>query len=102
LQLVHPPSLQLGKVSLAKFKPLKAPKVPKSPKLVGIHIRPISNGTAVTHLFHNAKPKEFTFQSPAKMVTHLKRLEQTAWLRPMAGAQQADRAAKIEDIGATP
>ena len=94
--IVHVKVMGLGKIA-APPKPVRIPK----PKITAIKVRKVSDGSFIVHhQMSNGKQKEFTFQSPAKMVTHLKRLEQTAWLRPMNDI--APRTAAITDIGMTP
>lgn len=85
---------------LPKPVALTPPKSPKVPKIAAIKIKPVGGGFHVSHAMRSGKSKDFVFQSPAKMVTHLKRLEQTAWLRPMNDI--APRTAAITDIGMTP
>ena len=83
------PSVRLGK---PKFGP---------PKIAAVHIRPVSNGLRVTHVMSGPHPnRQFVFQSPAKMVSHLKRISDTAWLRP--NADEAPRMARTLDLGETP
>lgn len=73
-----------------------------APKIAAVHIHPVSNGFKVTHQFQAPhKPKQFVFQNPAKMVQHLRRIENTAWLHPNT-ARDAKREVEVLDLGETP
>jgi hypothetical protein len=82
-------------------KPPKA-VVPKLPKIAAVHIQPAKNGFKVTHEMtpEPHAPKQFVFNSPAKMLTHLKRIESTAWLHPMQNP--AKRIVATQDLGEVP
>jgi hypothetical protein len=86
---------------LGKFlRPTIAKASSTPPKIKAVHIRPLSNGVHVTHKMAAGGDKQFVFQNPAKMVQHLKRIQNTAWLRPMQ--DQAPRMAQVLDIGQRP
>lgn len=79
-----------------KMTSVKA-SVPKVPKIVKVHIQPLTSGYKVTHIMHPKPDKQFVFHSPAKMVMHLKRLENNAWLKP--GSNIAPRLTSVENLG---
>ena len=97
-------------MSLGLVRPMKLPALPKLPRLAvakappkirQIKIRPLSNGALrVTHQMTGAKPKQFVFQSPAKMKTHLARIEDTEWLHP--SKDPAAGMVRVLDLGETP
>jgi hypothetical protein len=68
-------------------KPIRAPKppsAPKLPKLAGISAKALSGtGWKVQHTMTTPPhPKPFVFQNPAKMVSHLKRIQANEWRQP--------------------
>jgi hypothetical protein len=66
-----------------------------------VHIEPVKNGLTVTHSMSGPHPaKQFVFGSPAKMLTHLKRIQNTAWLHPMQ--DPAKRVVSSQDLGGIP
>lgn len=101
-------------MSLGLVRPMKLPALPKLPKLAvakapkltapkirQIKINPLSNGALrVTHQMAGSKPKQFVFQSPAKMKTHLARIEDTEWLHP--SKDPAPGTVRVLDLGETP
>ena len=92
LGLAH---LAMSKIGKVRFT------TPKVPKLTAVHIKPAINGFHVTHQFqHPHPPKQFVFQNPAKMLTHLRRIENTQWLHPTQ--DPARRTVSVLDLGETP
>lgn len=68
------------------------------PKIRAVKVAPVSNGLHVTHLMSGPHPnKEFVFASPAKMVSHLKRIQDTEWLHPMN--DPAKKTTSVLDLG---
>ena len=87
--------------SVRMFKTPAIPKVASVPKIAQVKIRNLGGGqTHVTHTMSSGPSKEFVFQDPNKMVTHLRRLERTEWLHPMKDT--APREAQIDNLGMTP
>lgn len=85
---------------LPKLAVAKAPKL-ATPKIRQIKINPLGNGALrVRHQMSAGKPKEFVFQSPAKMKTHLARIEDTQWLHP--SKDPGPGIARVLDLGETP
>lgn len=81
-------------------KPPKA-VVPKLPKIAAVHIQPAKNGFHVQHQMSAPHaPKQFVFNSPAKMLSHLKRIESTQWLHPQQ--DPAARVIRTQDLGGVP
>ena len=73
----------------------------KLPKIRAIHIRPSDNGGfQVKHIMSAGHPKQFVFASPAKMLSHLNRIEHNQWLHPMQDTAPA--LAHALDIGPMP
>jgi hypothetical protein len=68
-------------ISLRGANPISI-KPPKLPKIHKLSIARVKNGLLVTHHFNGAKPQQFSFQNPAKMLTHLRRTLGTQWLHP--------------------
>jgi hypothetical protein len=81
-------------------KPPKA-AVPKLPRIAQVHIKTVNNGFHVTHQMTEPHPaKQFVFQSPQKMLGHLRRIESTQWLHPQQ--DPASRVVKTQDLGGLP
>jgi len=72
-----------GLAPAPKFHAPKPFKLPSPPKIRAIHIRPLTNGLKVTHHMSGGTSKVFTFTAPNKMLSHLRRIQNTEWLKPM-------------------
>jgi hypothetical protein len=87
--------------SVRMFKTPAIPKVASVPKIAQVKIRNLGgNNFHVIHKMSTGPDKQFVFQDPNKMVTHLRRLERTAWLHPTKDT--APREAQIDNLGMTP
>ena len=95
------PSMSHGSVrpmSLgAIMKGIPKPKKIAPPKLQRIRIEPATNGARVFHDFDTAHSKQFVFENPKLMVSHIKRAVNNAWLKPGDNAESAriERAADL-------
>lgn len=73
--------------SLPMPKPIKAPT---PPKIAAVTVKKMGSGFAVQHhMTSGPRPVPFVFSDPAKMLTHLRRIEKAQWRepdKPIAGA----------------
>lgn len=105
MRLTPAPAFRAPKMAMPQphFGAAAKPPSVKAPKIASVKIRPLNaGGLEVTHSFPKPHPaKQFVFNSPAKMVQHLRRIEATAWLHPNT-ARDARRTVEILDAGETP
>lgn len=74
-----------GLPKLLKPKPLPMPKPIKvsAPKIASLHVTPMNGGIKVQHnMTHGPKPVPFVFSDPARMMTHLRRIQDNQWRMP--------------------
>ena len=71
-------------MKLSPTIPMSKPmKLPATPKIASVHVTPISGGMKVQHnMTHGPKPVPFVFADPAKVMSHLKRIQTSAWRQP--------------------
>jgi hypothetical protein len=96
------PPLTAGRIAAPKVSltPFKAPGT-AAPKIRQVKITPVGGGFHVQHAMSGNTPdRSFVFANPAKMVTHLRRIENTEWMKPMQ--DPAGRIVHDLNIGETP
>ena len=82
------------------FKFPKAPAAPAVPKIRAIKIAPVTGGFHVQHAMSHGGTQHFVFSNPAKMVTHLRRIQKNGWMKP--GQDPAGAIVHDLNIGETP
>lgn len=105
MRLTPAPAFHAPKTAMPQphFGAAAKPPSVKAPKIAAVKIRPLNaGGLEVTHSFPAPHPaKQFVFASPTKMVQHLRRIEDTAWLHPNT-AKDARRTVQVLNAGEEP
>ena len=91
----------IGKTPKLSLPPFKMPGA-AAPKIRAVSIKPIGGGFHVQHHMSGVRTptKSFVFANPKKMVQHLKRIQDTEWMKPMQ--DPAGRIVHVLDLGETP
>jgi hypothetical protein len=81
---LSPSTIGAGMPKMPKMQMPKPIKV-TAPKIASVHVsKPNTGGGFIVqhNMTHGPKPKPFVFQDPAKMASHLKRIQTSAWRMP--------------------
>ena len=98
MKLPSIPSVSYHPVHVHAIKVPSPGRVP-APKLVGIRLKPVSNGIKVTHRYQGSANKTFVFTNPELMDRHLRRAVSNEWLSSAGAPAEASKVDKTLDIG---